>query len=99
MKSKEVLVISGISGRFPDCRDMDEFSERLIAGECFTSFDCERWPKGTYNLPEGVAKIRDVDKFDAEFFGYTEDEANVMDPMNRILMEETYACICDAGKF
>lgn len=93
----EELVISGISGRFPECQDIDNFSERLLAGECFTTFDERRWPKGTYDLPEGTAKLLDIDKFDADFFGYTEEQANLMDPCNRVLLEETYACICDAG--
>ena len=93
----EDLVISGISGRFPECEDIENFSDRLLAGECFTTFDERRWPKGSYDLPEGMAKLSDIDKFDADFFGYSEDEANVMDPFNRVLMEEAYACICDAG--
>ena len=95
--NSDVLVVSGISGRFPECEDIEEFSERLLSGECFTTFDERRWPKGTYGLPEGSAKLSDIDKFDAHFFDYTDSEADVLDPNLRVLFEETYQCICDAG--
>lgn len=45
-----------------------------------------------------VGSVKNVDKFDAEFFGITGEHADYMDPMCRILLEKTYEAIADSGK-
>lgn len=42
MKQFEV-VISGVSGRFADCDDVDSFKKKLYDGENFISFDDRKW--------------------------------------------------------
>lgn len=39
----------------------------------------------------------DSDKFDAEFFGYTPSEAELLDPQQRIFLETAWAAVEDAG--
>lgn len=39
----------------------------------------------------------DVDKFDADFFGYTPAEAELLDPQQRLFLESSWAAVEDAG--
>lgn len=41
--------------------------------------------------------LQDIDKFDAEFFGYTPSEARIMDPQHRIFLEQAWTALEDAG--
>ncbi|KAI1279514.1 Fatty acid synthase [Halotydeus destructor] len=94
---KMEIVISGISGRYPDCDSIAEFWEKLVSGVELSSVDDRRWPVGYLSLPHRNGKIRNIDKFDFEFFDMTEQEANHTDAQMRILMETTYEAIVDAG--
>lgn len=44
MDSKYEVVISGMSGRFPDCDNVPEFAEKLNNGTSFMSLKDSRWP-------------------------------------------------------
>lgn len=44
-----------------------------------------------------AGKLSSVNKFDAEFFGITNEHGEYMDPLCRILLEKTYEAIVDAG--
>ena len=46
LNCKEEIVISGISGRYPDCDNITEFWEKLVSGVEFASIDERRWPVG-----------------------------------------------------
>ena len=52
---------------------------------------------GLYGLPTRSGKLKDLSKFDAQFFGVHGKQANNMDPQARILLELTYEAIVDAG--
>lgn len=94
----EDIVISGISGRFPESDNTDEFADNLLGGVDMITEDDRRWPLGLYGLPTRAGKIKDLSKFDAQFFGVHGKQANLMDPQARMLLELTYEAICDAGK-
>ena len=91
------IVISGISGRFPESNNIQEFWENLLKGEAMNSVDDSRWPVGLLALPPKSGKIPDVSKFDNEFFGFSDQEANWMDPQTRKLHETVYEAILDSG--
>lgn len=59
--------------------------------------DERRWTPGLYGLPHRFAKIKDLENFDAYFFGVHPKQANVMDPQLRLMLEVTYETIVDAG--
>lgn len=52
---------------------------------------------GLYGLPTRSGKIKDLSKFDAQFFGVHGKQANNMDPQARLLLELTHEAIVDAG--
>ncbi|CAI4233223.1 unnamed protein product [Auanema sp. JU1783] len=96
-KTQDDIVISGVSGRFPRCENVDEFAEKLLAGEDLITEDELRWPPGFYDLPKRHGKLKDLKKFDAQFFSVTPKQANYMDPQIRILLEVTFEAMIDAG--
>lgn len=46
---KEQVVISGISGRFPECLNIQQFKERILAGDNLVTHDGVRWPVGKFD--------------------------------------------------
>jgi fatty acid synthase len=48
-------------------------------------------------LPKRHGKLKNLKKFDAQFFGVTPKQANFMDPQVRILLEVSYEAMIDAG--
>lgn len=74
----EDIVISGISGRFPESDNLDELTKNLFENIDMITEDERRWPKGLYGLPSRAGKIKDLSKFDAQFFGVHGKQANLM---------------------
>ena len=48
--STEDIVISGMSGRFPQSRNVEEFSRNLYEGIDMVTESEDRWPGGNLNL-------------------------------------------------
>ena len=48
--NQDDIVISGISGRYPDCDNINEFWDKLVSGVEFGTIDDRRWPVGEYLL-------------------------------------------------
>ena len=97
MKNK--VVISGISGRFPECDNIDELRDSLFANKDLITEDERRWPPGLYGLPKRSGKLRQLTKFDAMYFGVHGQQAMSMDPQIRIALECATEAIIDAGQF
>ena len=53
--------------------------------------------KGYNGLPTRSGKLKELDRFDAAFFGVHPKQANAMDPQLRMLLEVTYEAIVDSG--
>ncbi|XP_060080138.1 fatty acid synthase-like [Ylistrum balloti] len=96
-ESSTSVVISGISCRLPESRNMEEFKQNLLNGIDMVTEDERRWKPGLYGLPKRNGKLVDLSKFDALFFGVSPKQADVMDPQLRMLLEVTYEAICDSG--
>ncbi|KAJ8912887.1 hypothetical protein NQ315_011210 [Exocentrus adspersus] len=96
MVSKEV-VISGLSGRYPECNNVEELADVLFNGVNPITDDERRFPRGVMGLPPWAGKIPELDKFDCTFFGIHSKQAKYMDPRHRILCETVYESIIDAG--
>ncbi|XP_050503912.1 fatty acid synthase-like [Diabrotica virgifera virgifera] len=97
MADGEDIVISGVSGRFPECHNIDEFKEALLSNKVLLTEDERRFPRAYKDVPYTTGKVPDIEKFDATFFEIHSTQANFMDPRQRILMEVVYEAIIDAG--
>ncbi|XP_054925826.1 fatty acid synthase-like [Dermacentor andersoni] len=95
--TKEDIIITGISGRYPQADSFSEFKEKLFGGVDLITDDEARWPRGFLGLPERMGTIKDLSRFDASFFGVPPKQVQVMDPQLRLLIECSYEAIVDAG--
>eukprot|EP00079_Xenopus_tropicalis_P028199 XP_012822994.1 PREDICTED: fatty acid synthase [Xenopus tropicalis] len=93
----EDIVIAGMSGRLPESNNLQEFWDNLIQGVDMVTEDDRRWKPGLYGLPKRNGKLKELDKFDAAFFGVHPKQAHTMDPQLRLLLEICYEAIVDAG--
>lgn len=84
------------TGDFPDQRlsDLHDMTENksymeFVIGDYFTDMDRKECKRGGY--------FKEIDKFDAAFFGLSPTEAKYMEPVQRIFLETAYESIEDAG--
>ncbi|GAB6031066.1 hypothetical protein CHUAL_007877 [Chamberlinius hualienensis] len=94
---REDIVVSGISGKFPEAINVQEYRNNLMNGIDMVTDDDRRWPSGFLGLPRRHGKLKNLTKFDADAFGINYKHAEEMDPQSRILLETTYEAIADAG--
>jgi acyl transferase domain-containing protein/acyl carrier protein len=101
----EIAVI-GMAGRFPGARDVAELWRNLAAGvESISFFSPEELravetPSSLFDDRRFVAArgvLDEADFFDAELFGYTPREAEIIDPQQRIFLEYAWRALDDAG--
>ncbi|GCE31289.1 polyketide synthase [Dictyobacter alpinus] len=90
------IAIIGMSGRFPDAKNIDEFWHNIRSGissiRQFTDqellaagADAEALKQPNY-VKAGVT-LPGIELFDAQFFGFSPREAEVMDPQQRLFLE------------
>ncbi|CAG9830405.1 unnamed protein product [Diabrotica balteata] len=91
------IVITGISGKFPQCANVEEFKEALLSGVDLIKENSQRYPAGVMGVPKRSGVLLDIDKFDASFFGIHPKQTDFTDPRHRILLETVYESIIDAG--
>lgn len=53
---------------------------------------------GIYGLPSRNGKLKEIDRFDAAFFGVHPKQAHTMDPQLRLMLEVSYEAIVDGGE-
>lgn len=96
------IAIVGMSGRFPKSADLQALWAHLAAGEEVTE-PITRWPVDASRLPENTricprgGFLSDIDQFDPVFFNISGTEATYMDPQHRVLLEESWHALEDAG--
>lgn len=103
MYKQNDIAIIGIAGKMPDCSSMDEFWIKLSEGDCMVKeiprdrFDWNQCVSGKEEGVKEAALMKDVDRFDADFFHISRREAELMDPQQRIMLELTWNLFEDAG--
>lgn len=93
----KAVVVSGMSGRFPESSSVEEFASNLYSGVDMVTEDDRRWTPGLHGLPRRSGKLPDLGHFDSSFFSVSPRQAHNMDPQLRLLLEVTYEAIVDAG--
>lgn len=91
------IVISGVSGRFPNSDNMAEFAHNLYNKVDMVDDDERRWRHTNPEIPKRSGKINNLEKFDASFFGVNFKQARCMDPQSRLMLEHSYEAVLDAG--
>nr|CAD7440129.1 unnamed protein product [Timema bartmani] len=97
MMSADEIVITGISGRFPECDSITEFQKKLFAGENLVTRDIRNKDIEKWECPLYKGQLKHLDLCDSEFFGLNNVLVDHMDPQGRILLETVYEAIIDAG--
>lgn len=101
------IAIVGMSCRFPDAADPQKFWSNLVDGKnSIAEIRRCRWNWQDHysdsiapgrTVSRWGALLGDIDRFDAAFFGIAPEQAKLMDPQERLLYEETYKALADAG--
>ncbi|WP_326588796.1 type I polyketide synthase [Streptomyces sp. NBC_01294] len=103
---EQSVAIIGMSGRFPGAGDVDALWRMVAAGEeGRTDYSDEQLagagvPQRLLADPAYVKSgfpVEGFDRFDAEFFGVTRSEAELMDPQHRLLLETAWQALERAG--
>lgn len=100
------VAIIGMAGRFPGARNIEQFWKNLRDGVESISFfsdeelirsgiDPFRFVDQHYVKAAGV--VPDAEYFDAQFFGFTDREAQITDPQQRLLLECAWEALESAG--
>jgi acyl transferase domain-containing protein/acyl carrier protein len=105
----EPIAIVGMSGRFPQARNVDELWRILVEGrDVVTEIPLDRFDWRPHfgeerreGLPTMASKwlgvMPGIDEFDPLFFEISPRDAATMDPRQRLLLQEAWHALEDAG--
>lgn len=102
------VAVTGIACRYPGAKGKDAFWQLLHEGRSgITAVPTHRWNPDDYlkglPLEEQRRAVRwggfvdDIDRFDPLFFNLSPREAEMMDPQQRLFLEEAWHAFEDAG--
>jgi fatty acid synthase len=94
---EDEVVISGISGRFPNSANVAEFAHNLWNKVDMVDDAETRWKHVDPEIPRRLGKTVNLNKFDASFFSVHGRQAATMDPQCRCLLEHAFEAVLDAG--
>ena len=104
---REDIAVIGMGCRFPGAENVDQFWHNLLEGvDSVCDIPSDRWDIDRFydsNREDGKMYskqggfLSDIAQFDASFFGISQQEACWIDPQHRMLIENTYHALEDAG--
>ena len=103
---KKDIAIIGMSGRFPQSENIQEFWSNLVAGrelvyhytqEELSALGVDEKRLNDPNYIRSSSQISDPENFDYAFFGYTKGEAALMDPQIRLMHQQVWWALEDAA--
>lgn len=100
-KEDNAISIIGMSGRFPDARNIEDLWKIILEKkEVISNFPKDRIKVNETKVQSKFRKIGmipGIEEFDPEFFEISPREATIMDPRQRLLMQEAWRALEDAG--
>ncbi|WP_051313370.1 SDR family NAD(P)-dependent oxidoreductase [Sporocytophaga myxococcoides] len=104
----EPIAIIGLSGRFPESININEYWNNLRNGkDCIIEVPQDRWDwreyysedrnKSGHHYSKWGGFISGVDEFDPRFFNISPKEAATIDPQERLFLQHCWMAIEDAG--
>lgn len=107
IKDNDIAII-GLAGYYSEADNLQEFWDILKAGKSTVgTIPFERWDNGAYYSEDKTTPgtyyarwgsfLKNYDQFEPEFFKISNDEANKMDPQERLFLKTAWNCIEDAG--
>lgn len=96
---KPGIAVVGMACTFADAKTPQALWHNLIEQRSLIArLKGNRWgAAGADAAPRWGALIEEVDRFDAAFFGLSEDEARLCDPQERLVMQALYHALQHAG--
>lgn len=99
------IAVVGIAAKFPGAADYTSFWENICAGKetisHFEKLELEKYVAASMlnddNFIGSKGIIENYDYFDNEFFGFTEKEANRLEPQVRLFYELVWHALEDSG--
>ena len=100
------IAIIGMSARFPHSRSVEEFWQHLVDGDSLIdTFDDEELRRSGVEEtllrdPNYVRRgntIENADRLDADFFGLSRREAEILDPQQRVFLECAWEALENGG--
>ncbi|VWD01686.1 SDR family NAD(P)-dependent oxidoreductase [Burkholderia lata] len=102
------IAIIGLSARYPGATTAEALWRNLLDGTfSVEEISPERWDSARFYDPDPTAPgktsskvaglVTDIDRFDATFFGISPREAELMDPQQRVFLEQAWRALEDAG--
>ena len=102
----EPIAIIGMVGRFPGAKNIAEFWHNLRDGVESISFFTDE-ELASLGIDEALLKdssyvkagaiLKDIELFDASFFGFSPREAEMIDPQQRIFLEQAWEVLESTG--
>lgn len=107
-ESYRKIAIIGMSGKFPNAKNLKEYWENIRNGvDCVSEIPKSRWNHDLYydensKVPgktntKWMGVVPDIDQFDPLFFNISPLEAETMDPQQRLFLMEAWSALEDAG--
>lgn len=104
----EPIAIIGMSGIMPGADNLEEYWDNLITEkDVVTEIPAERWDwesiygdssqESNKTLVNKAGFVKHIADFDEEFFKISNREAKFMDPVQRMVLEESYHALEDGG--
>ncbi|MEV8517155.1 amino acid adenylation domain-containing protein [Dactylosporangium sp. NPDC051484] len=105
-QAPEGIAVIGLAGRYPLADSPDQFWRNLLAGrDCIREVPAQRWDADAHYDPAGRGRsyskwagfLDGVDLFDPLFFQIAPEQAEAMDPQERLFLQTAWATFEDAG--
>ncbi|MEM9290675.1 MAG: SDR family NAD(P)-dependent oxidoreductase [Acidobacteriota bacterium] len=104
--AERAVAVIGMAGRFPGAADLSSYWDLLRRGDeaveelspqALSAAGVSDAQRADARYVPFASRLADVDAFDAELFGYTAREAEILDPQQRIFMEQCWHALEDAA--